>query len=917
MAIAAVSGGAGMGLSQSAHADDDATQLRNEVDQLKKALAESQKQLEEQRALQGGGTATSSPAIPATPPGGAAEAVGATGAAPGSAAEETSDLGKVVVQAPNRLAPLQDVPLSVSVVTGQQLQQNDAFDIVSILKRTSDVTWNQGNQRTSSLSIRGIGKIGQTEAQDPSVGVVVDGVNYAFNPLTSSVNFTDLDTVQVTRGPQGTAGGKNNSLGQVEINSRAPSFTPDAEYLLYFGKYNTLIGQASGGGAAIDDLLAFRATISVEKGQGDMKNLYTTDQTYQNLDRTTGRFQLLFTPVEQLNAKLSINVQPQGGEYTNNRIINTQQPSAYSNGAQITAVTPQSRLTRSWFTQDPNYNYKNYFLNGAGQFAVDIDGGYPLETATYGGSLQVNWTPGPFTVTSITGYQNYTFDARNDEGTPFAVSTTGGVYDNDYWQLSQELRISGSAGKWADYQAGVYLDQTSTSYNSYSNWLQDAGAWYASNAQYASLNADSNGRYLLQNSLNGMFEQVTNNIRNKAAAAFAQVTWHITDPLSLVTGIRETYENRRNSGFQLLSDQGNGRALNPVAVNGVQLGGYASNNTTGALLGTNTATQLALANAVAQQYFNAASYSALSAGQLSQLAAAKTLRQTQIGVLWNPVTASSFNRILPSLFLSPSYKINQNATVYASYQLGEKAGVSQIVQGLSYPVQAEKTDAYEIGLKSNFFEKTLTFNIDYYLMDIHNYQQAVQVFSAYTTALNANGQSYYVSALGNAPWVRSEGFEVDSAYSGIRNLTVRLSGAYTNAFYEKFPNAGQPVERANAAVPYYNAAGQTLPGASRWIGDLGAQYRFPLGQTRAMFAGFDSNYQSRYNSDAALSSYGWIGGGVITDANIGISLANGRFDVSLVSKNVTNNKLPVLQTWNNNEPAFSRTWGIQFAGKLL
>ena len=137
-------------------------------------------------------------------------------------------LGKVTVRARNRLEPLQEVPLSISVVTGKELDRLQATEIGAITQRASNVSWNLGNQRTSSLSIRGVGRQGQTEAQDPSVGFIVDGVSYGYNALTSSFDFVDVDTVEVTRGPQGTLLGKNASLGVVSVNTRRPSFTPDA-----------------------------------------------------------------------------------------------------------------------------------------------------------------------------------------------------------------------------------------------------------------------------------------------------------------------------------------------------------------------------------------------------------------------------------------------------------------------------------------------------------------------------------------------------------------------------------------------------------------------------------------------------------------------------------------------------------------
>jgi outer membrane receptor protein involved in Fe transport len=68
-------------------------------------------------------------------------------------------LGVVTVRSRNRIEKLQDVPLSISVVAGKELEKLNATDISALTQRLSNISWNQGNQRTSSLSIRGIGKI--------------------------------------------------------------------------------------------------------------------------------------------------------------------------------------------------------------------------------------------------------------------------------------------------------------------------------------------------------------------------------------------------------------------------------------------------------------------------------------------------------------------------------------------------------------------------------------------------------------------------------------------------------------------------------------------------------------------------------------------------------------------------------------
>ena len=139
------------------------------------------------------------------------------------------------------------------------------------------------------------------------------------------------------------------------------------------------------------------------------------------------------------------------------------------------------------------------------------------------------------------------------------------------------------------------------------------------------------------------------------------------------------------------------------------------------------ADQIALANSVAQQYFNVPTYAGLNAQQKTMVATAKNIRQTNLGNLWLPEPGVGFNSIQPSYVVSPSYKINEDMTTYVSWQYGEKAGFSQTPNGIALLVQPEKATSYEIGFKSLVFDKSLTFDIDFFYTDISNYQQAVQV----------------------------------------------------------------------------------------------------------------------------------------------------------------------------------------------
>ena len=892
-------------------ADPTVADLQAEIVKLKQTIAA-------QAAAQA--TASGTPAATAPP-----AAPGTVAAAP----EEPQTLGEVTVTGTARLAAVKDIPNSISITSGEDLQTLNAADIGSIIKRASNVVWNQGNQRSSSISIRGIGKIGQTEAQDPSVGVTVDGVSYAYNALTSSYDFTDVDTLEVLRGPQGTQSGKNASLGVINITTNRPSFTPSSDYSLTLGQRGTVAATFAGGGPIVDDLLAWRGTFSADKGSGDMVNLYDRDQSFTNTDRLTGTVQFLLTPTRDFNARFSVEVQPNSGETSNNRTIFTQTPSVYSNGSVNPLSTDaQTRLGRSWFTQEANYSYLGNYLNGSGQGAVDYNNGLPQVTGSRSATAELNWTLGTHTLTSITAYKDYHFNAVNDEGTPFDINPNSGGFNLNYKQASQEFRISSELGGLVDYQAGLYFMKTQDIADYNKVWGSDAGAYFASTAQYNRLDATAAGQLLMVNSLDRLSMLYNSpagvqDIENSSDAIFAQANWHVANNFTVTTGLRVSHEARVTSGSSSIIDNGYGAALNPVSVNNVQLGGFNSGSTGTLVAGGNNAAQLALADSVALQYFGVkatnvagAAYNSLSAAQLQQVADAKNIRATNAGVLFNQSTAQAYSGNLPTINISPAYKINDNLTTYISLQYGVKAGISQFTNGISNPVKAERTSSYEWGLKSSLLDKTLLLNGDLFLTNIANYQQAVRVLDVYTTALNNNGQYYYTTATGNVAKVVSRGLELDATYSGLKNTVVRITGAYNNAFYKSFTNSAQPVENAyTGASPYQNVSGQTLPGAAKVTLNLAADYHIPVSADKEFHTSFNTAFSSRYNSDTSLSSYAWIGGNSVTDIAAGIGNTKKTFDVSLLVKNLFNNNTPLAQTWDSFTPANPRWIGIVFRGK--
>ncbi|WP_175597112.1 TonB-dependent receptor [Peristeroidobacter soli] len=833
---------------------------------------------------------------------------------------EGGTLATVVVTARNREEKLQDVPLSVSVVNGEQLQRLEAVDLSSFASRVANVFVQRDNPQHRAASIRGIGMMSNTHAQDPSVGIIVDGVNYAYNPLAASVEYTDVASLEVTRGPQGTLMGKNATLGVINVITKRPSFTPEASYSLGYGDNETFIGRASGGGPLIDDVLAWRGSLSVQRGAGAYDNKYRSpDDTYVNTDRVSGRAQLLWQPTADFSARLSVNSQPRTTDNSNGSELHTPTPTFYADGSPNPRSSDAStRLARRWFDQFQDFDYERDYLSNRYHFN---DGQGPQVTGSKGASLELNWQRDGYTITSVNAYNDYHFNARyNDEGTPFAIQIGSGNL-HDYRQVSQELRLSSQIGDFVDYQTGVYYINTRMrDQGSLTIYGADAGAWYANNSQYTTLDRDAAGRYLMQNSIDhlGIVGNPKQDLDNTSQALFGQANWHFTPALTLTTGLRFTREDRKTShSTSYIYSQGYASELNPVAVNGVPLGGFASTST-GALNTTDPA-QIAVANAVALKYFGVVTYTGLSDAQLRQVAAAKSIRAARIGRVWNDFSPPAWKDTQPSFVVSPSYRINDDVNTYVSWQYGEKAGISQARFGVSAPAKAEKNSSYELGVKAALFDRTLTLNADVFVTDIEDYQQAVQIFDEYTTSLNADGNLYYMSATGNANKVRAKGLEIDGSYDGIEHLSIRFAGAYNDAYYRDFPNAGQPEERGNLALPYRDASGLTLPGASKYTFNVGADYRHPIFDRSEFRFSFNTAYLSKYKSDVALSEYSWIPGHSITDLSLGIAtttLQNNEFEISLLVKNVFDDDTPFKRTWNLVTPADPRWAAIVVSGKL-
>jgi iron complex outermembrane receptor protein len=348
-----------------------------------------------------------------------------------SAAE--TPIEEVIVTAQKRTENAQDVPLAVSVVSGEELEQISALGIADLSEVIPSVTFNTGRElRDSSIRIRGIGTDVFAAGIEPSVSTVIDGVVLAqqgsfFNDLG------DLKRVEVLRGPQGTLFGKNSSAGVIAFVTRNPNFEAleasssvlvagDSEY-----RVNGVIS------APLSPSTAFRLAAFYRQNDGVVEDA-TTGATYNDVEAYGFRGKFQWRPTDSVDLLLSID----GQRFDSNccalpiRVASTN-PIVPPTGI---AVGPLNDVVS---------------LGGSNVFA---------KQENYGAALTANVALGDYSLTYIGGTREWTAEGDFDIDNTPAHIVTSNFNTNDAKQNSQELRLVSPVFARADFVLGVFYFDT-------------------------------------------------------------------------------------------------------------------------------------------------------------------------------------------------------------------------------------------------------------------------------------------------------------------------------------------------------------------------------------------------------------------------------------------------------------------------
>ncbi len=390
-----------------------------------------------------------------------------------------------------------------------------------------------------------------------------------------------------------------------------------------------------------------------------------------------------------------------------------------------------------------------------------------------------------------------------------------------------------------DYQIGALALRTNNDVLSQTAYGADAGAFYASDAQYSRLNKSAAGRVLLRDSMNGIITYNTFNPTTTSLSAFGQTDLHLTDKATLTLGLRHTWEDRSNKIEKW----------------------YTTTIPTSALTQAN--------------------YPGASAQDITDAIAIRG-NGSSGGVLGNQYGAiprQGFDEHSENWLVNPSYKFTKDVMGYFSVSGGEKAGAALFdANGKAENAKPEQVLDFELGVKTAWFNRKLFVNVNLYDTIVKDYQ-------ARLLQADPTQTSGWRTTTGNVGEIEMQGVELETSATPYQGLNLFLNGSFNNAKYTDFANAPCPPEY-NSAVPC-NFTGKTIPNAPLFTANFGADYRRPLGFLNLEGLVFLTNsYRSGANMNPDLSEYGWQKAYHITDGGIGVATLNGKYNVSFVARNI-------------------------------
>ena len=673
--------------------------------------------------------------LSATP--GFAQTTPAASATATPAAPEDANPGDIVVTAQKRTERLQNVPLAVTVVSGDAVASQGRTSLEGAQYLVPSLNFvKAGTALNQALFLRGIGTTSFSIAVEPTVSTVLDGVVLS-RAAEAFTDLVDIDRLEVLRGPQGTLFGKNASAGVINIVSKRPgrNIGGYAEGSVYFG--NGLEYRARGAvDLPLSPSIRTRTTAFYDKYDGNIFNVAPNVNQRVNGYEHYGVRTLIEADVSAF-VKLTLI-----GDYHHNNdnccaeVIGGPPLTGAGavNTANLALVQPQLPTFLGDQTRAINQN----------RITRTIETGY-------GFSGQADITVGTQTVTSITSYRNFANNELRDGdffSQPYITQAGTGPQSHDTGPqtgdtFTQELRLTSPGHELIDYVIGGFYSRSA----SRRIFQRDNIICTLAPGNTLPTTALTPCTSALANPTVTAFGRADYGSVFKNIALFAQGTLNLASNFRFIGGVRYTHD---------------------------QLDGFESRTTSPGNLASNPAFD--------QGVFDSAT-SALPNGT----AAASN------GVPFRERTsADNF-----SGKAGVQFDFTRGTTGYASYTRGYKGPAFNLFFNLqatgAKALEPETSNSYEIGLKNTLLGGKLTLNVAAYYAKYSNFQ------ANNPDTLVINGVTSVIARFTNAGTVSTRGGELDFTFRPVRDLNLSGGAAYSDAHVDAFNPP--PVRTANDIVP--------------------------------------------------------------------------------------------------------------------
>ena len=820
-------------------------------------------------------------------------------AAPVIAQEQVTIFEEILVTATKREQSLQQVPIAVSVVSADVMNEAQVLDIKDLQFLVPSLRVSQlQTSANATFLIRGFGNGANNAGVEPSVGVFVDGV-YRSRSASSIADFPNLERIEVIKGPQSTLFGKNASAGVINVVTQKPSLDGyQGSVSATFGDYSQALvkGDITG---PFSDTVAFSLSGSFNQRDGYFTNLETGGELNE-LDRYGVRGQLLFAPSDTFEARLI-------ADYDNIEELCCG-VAHLADGVSVIGIRSPGvggdMLSNQPFSYTGLYNFD----------AVN-------KVKNSGVSLQMDWDLNDdMTLTSITAVRDLErFDNADSDFTTATLlsETASNLTDTKLDTFTQEFRLSGSTER-VDWLVGAfYFDE---------DVVQNSGVLFGDGARpyvdtMTKLLGVQTGDYTFPEALNpafpspitalefamsqipgsgvvpgvffaegtGTLEAAT--LSNQAVSLFAQVDFALTDRATMTLGVNYTEDEKdvgvsalNNNAFSYLDlvDVG-GQLIFGQVLQTLVLGGQCPD-------GASDATCLAIAQGAA----------AAGQGVLCSTVAE--------GVPCNPVLPLTAVQILPPFANFPNsiepgtskddqttwsariaYDLTEDLNAYVSAGTGFKAtswnlsrdsrplgadiptlaaagiSVPNLMPGTRFAAPEDST-LLEAGLKGQY--DRFTFNLAIFNQEIKGFQENVFQGTGFVLT-NAGKQS-------------TSGVEIDLLWALTDNFEWFIAGTFLDPVYDDYQN-GPGVTGPT------NLSGNKVPGVAETSINTWGRYSFDLGASISGFIRaeyyYESDTQVISNVPASIASREVS----MVNASLGLSWQNG-FEVMLWGRNLTNDE---------------------------